>query len=55
MNDRQRFEDLWNDFLEGEQSPEGVTVLQQMLQDPDRLSQATDQYQLHRSRVAAIL
>ncbi len=48
MNDRQRFEDLWNDFLEGEQSPEGVTVLQQMLQDPDRLSQATDQYQLHR-------
>lgn len=48
MNDHQRFEDLLNDFLEGELSPEGVSVLQQMLQDPHRLSHATDQYQLHR-------
>ena len=48
MNDRQRFDELWNDFLEGELSPERMKELQELLHDPQWIAQATDQYQLHR-------
>ena len=48
MNDRHRFDELWNDFLEGELSPERMKELQELLHDPQWIAQATDQYQLHR-------
>ncbi|MDG1873493.1 MAG: FecR family protein [Mariniblastus sp.] len=48
MNDRQRFDELWTNFLEGELSPDRMPELQELLHDPQLLAEATDQYQLHR-------
>lgn len=50
MNAQERFAELWNDYLEGELSPEGQAELRTLLAgDPSLGKLAVDVYQLHRS------
>lgn len=47
--DQPRFEELWNDYLEGELSKQELQELQSLLaRNPRLVSDATDTYQLHR-------
>ncbi|MEI6712990.1 MAG: hypothetical protein WCO60_04515 [Verrucomicrobiota bacterium] len=50
MNIPERFSELWNDYLEGEISPDALTELRSLLaSDPSLEKLAADLYQLHRS------
>lgn len=50
MNIPERFSELWNDYLEGEISPDGITELRSLFAaDPSLPQLAADLYQLHRS------
>ena len=49
MNNHERFDSLWNDYLEGELHEEGLAELQQLLASDDRfLRSAADSFQVHR-------
>lgn len=49
MNNRERFEQLWNDYLEGELHEDGIADLQQLLASDDSLLRAAaDSFQVHR-------
>lgn len=49
MNDNERFERLWNDYLEGELQDGGIADLQQLLASDDSLLRAAaDSFQVHR-------
>lgn len=48
-DDQKRFEELWNDYLEGELDESGMQELQTLLeQNAEFVKEATDTYQLHR-------
>ncbi|MEM7456769.1 MAG: FecR family protein [Planctomycetota bacterium] len=48
MNPRERFEELWTAFLEGELDPELMVELQSLLEDQELLGEAADSYRMHR-------
>ena len=49
MNNDERFEQLWNDYLEGELHEDGIAELQQLLASNDTfLRAAADSFQVHR-------
>ena len=49
MKDHERFEQLWNDYLEGDLHEDGIAELQQLLAtDPSLLRTAADSFQVHR-------
>ncbi|HEC03281.1 MAG TPA: hypothetical protein ENI81_07055 [Phycisphaerales bacterium] len=49
MKSKERFIELWNDFLEGELDESDITELKALVEEDNRLVQmATDSYQIHR-------
>ena len=48
MSDRQRYEELWTAFLEGELTPDSMHELQELLSDAELLADAASSYRLHR-------
>ena len=48
MSHRERFDELWNEYLEGELSETGVVELQGLLADDALLRDAADAYGIHR-------
>jgi ferric-dicitrate binding protein FerR (iron transport regulator) len=49
MNDQDRCNQLWNDYLEGELDETGITELRELMaSDPGHLSGAVDDFQIHR-------
>lgn len=49
MKGKERFTELWNDYLEGELDESGIAELQALVEEDNRLVQmATDSYQIHR-------
>jgi ferric-dicitrate binding protein FerR (iron transport regulator) len=49
MNDQDRFNQLWNDYLEGELDETGITELRELMAaDPENLNGAVDDFQIHR-------
>ncbi len=49
MNHDERFDELWNDYLEGELDQAGMAELQQLLDsNADMLEAATDSFRVHR-------
>ena len=49
MNEQDRFNQLWNDYLEGDLDETGITELRELMaSDPDRLTGAVDDFQIHR-------
>lgn len=49
MNDQDRFNQLWNDYLEGELDETGITELRELMAaNPENLNGAVDDFQIHR-------
>jgi hypothetical protein len=49
MNEQERFDQLWTDYLEGELDADGFAELRDLLADDDsRLTAAVDDFQVHR-------